>query len=224
MINIENYGVVNIGDAEIWITETVVNTWIIMAILIAAAVAVRISMKKWSRVPKGSQNAAESVIEIFDNFATDSMGQKMGYTAGWFFAFFMLILSSALFSIFGMRAPTADWATTFGLALIVFVMMVVLGIRHRKGSYLRTFIEPNIIFFPLNLIGELAKPVSLSFRLFGNMLSGTIILTLYYALTPIFVQFGIPALLHGFFDIIFGALQTYIFVIISMMYVQGSTA
>ena len=100
--------------------------------------------------------------------------------------------------------------------------MIGMGFKHRKGDYLKTFFEPHFIFFPLNLIGELAKPVSLSFRLFGNMLSGTIILTLYYSLTPLFVQFGIPSLLHAFFDVVFGALQTYIFVIISLMYVKGA--
>jgi F-type H+-transporting ATPase subunit a len=87
---------------------------------------------------------------------------------------------------------------------------------------LKSFFDPHFIFFPLNLIGEIAKPVSLSFRLFGNMLSGTIILTLYYGLMPYFTQIGIPALLHAFFDIIFGALQTYIFVILSLMYVKGA--
>ena len=87
---------------------------------------------------------------------------------------------------------------------------------------MQSLFEPHPIFFPLNLIGELAKPVSLSFRLFGNMLSGTIILTLYYALTPRFVQFGIPALLHGFFDILIGSLQTYIFVIVSLMYIKSA--
>lgn len=224
MLNVKNYGVLDIAGQEVWITETVVNTWIIMAILIIVAIVVRIGMKRWKTIPTGTQNSVESIIEIFDNFATGMMGKKLGYTGGWFFAAFMLILSSALFSVFGMRAPTADWNTTFGLALISFAMMFILGIKHRGTTYLKSFIEPNIVFFPLNLIGELAKPVSLSFRLFGNMLSGTIILTLYYGLMPLYSQIGIPALLHSFFDVIFGALQTYIFVVISMMYVQGSAA
>ena len=99
--------------------------------------------------------------------------------------------------------------------------MFFLGIRYRKGSYLRSFFEPHPIFFPMNLfLGELAKPVALSFRLFGNVPPGTIILTLYYALTPYFAQLGPPALLHGFFDVLFGGLQTYIFVIISLMYIK----
>lgn len=211
-----------IGSLEIWITETVFNTWIIMAVLIAFAVVVRVRLHRFKTVPGGMQNAVEAIVETFDRFATGSLGEGLNYIAPWFFMVFVFILSSAIFSTFGLRAPTADWATTFALALASFLLMLSMGFRHRKGAYLRSFIEPHIVFFPLNLIGELAKPVSLSFRLFGNMLSGTIILTLYYALTPLFVQFGIPALLHLFFDLIFGAIQAYIFVIISLMYVSGA--
>src|SRR5699024_10809906 len=126
------------------------------------------------------------------------------YIAPWYFMVFMFVLFSALMSIFGLRAPTADWATTFALAFASFILMLGMGFKHQKGAYLKSFFDPHFIFFPLNLIGEIAKPVSLSFRLFGNMLSGTIILTLYYGLMPYFTQLGIPALLHAFFDIIFG--------------------
>ena len=102
-------------------------------------------------------------------------------------------------------------------------MMIFLGFRHRKGKYLKGLFEPSVLFFPINFIGELAKPVSLSFRLFGNILSGTIILSLWYALTPTLLQIGIPAALHGFFDVIMGFLQTYIFVIMSLMYIKEAT-
>ncbi len=223
MLNIKNLWIVDISGQEVWITETVVNTWIIMAFLIILAIVARIKLKRFKTVPSGFQNIVEIVIETFDNFALDSLGPKLNYIAPWFFTVFVYILSSALFSVFGLRAPTADWATTFALALSSFLLMLGLGFRHRKGQYLKSFFEPHFIFFPLNLLGELAKPVSLSFRLFGNMLSGTIILTLYYGLTPLFVQIGIPALLHAFFDVVFGAIQTYIFVIISLMYVRGAT-
>lgn len=221
-LEIENLAVWNLFGMEIWITETIVNTWLIMLILIGVAVVVRVKLRKFKEVPTGFQNAIEAVVEIFDNFAVGSLGEKLSYIAPWYFTVFAYILFSALISIFGFRAPTADFATTFALALASFVLMLVLGFKHRKGDYLKSFFAPHFVFFPLNLIGELAKPVSLSFRLFGNMLSGTIILTLYYALTPYIVQIGIPALLHGFFDIVFGAIQTYIFVIISLMYVRGS--
>lgn len=222
MLNIENYAIWNIFGIDIWITETIVNTWIIMLVLILIAIYTRSKLKKFKEIPAGFQNAIEAVIEMFDNFITNTLGKKLSYIAPWYFMVFMFVLFSALMSIFGLRAPTADWATTFALAFASFILMLGMGFKHQKGAYLKSFFDPHFIFFPLNLIGEIAKPVSLSFRLFGNMLSGTIILTLYYGLMPYFTQIGIPALLHAFFDIIFGALQTYIFVILSLMYVKGA--
>lgn len=221
-LNVDNLWVLNIAGVEIWITETIFNTWIIMMLLIAIAIVVRIKLNNFKVIPKGFQNAIEIVIETFDNFATKTLGKKLSYIAPWFFTVFVFMLSSCLASVFGLRAPTADWATTFALAFATFSLMIIMGLNHRKGAYLKSYFEPHFIFFPLNLIGELAKPVSLSFRLFGNMLSGTIILTLYYGLTPLFVQIGIPVFLHAFFDLLFGALQTYIFVIISLMYIKGA--
>lgn len=190
-----------------------------MLVLIAIAIVARIKLRRFQEIPKGFQNAIEIIVEMFDNFAVNAIGSTLSYLSPWFCGF-AFILFSALSSIFGLRAPTADWATTFALALATFVLMVVMGLKYRKGAYLKTYIDPHWIFFPMNLIGELAKPVALSFRLFGNMLSGTIILTLYYALTPKFVQIGIPAFLHAFFDVLFGSLQTYIFVIISLMFIR----
>jgi F-type H+-transporting ATPase subunit a len=221
-LNVDNLWILNIAGIEIRITETIVNTWFIMLVLIAIAVITRIRLRKFQVIPKGFQNVIEVVVETFDHFASNTLGEKLSYISPWFFTVFIFILSSSMFSVFGLRAPTADWATTFALAFASFIIMLFMGFRHQKGKYLKSFFEPHFLFFPLNLVGELAKPVSLSFRLFGNMLSGTIILTLYYALTPVFVQFGIPSLLHAFFDILFGALQTYIFVIISLMYVRGA--
>jgi F-type H+-transporting ATPase subunit a len=223
-LNIDNLWVLDVAGTEIWITETIFNTWIIMSIIIALAIIARIKLKSFKLVPTGFQNVVEIIVEVFDNFATNALGKNLSYIAPWYFMVFVFIFSSSMFSIFGLRAPTADWATTFALAFASFSLMIIMGFKHQKGQYLKSFFNPHFVFFPLNLIGELAKPVSLSFRLFGNMLSGTIILTLYYSLTPLFVQFGIPALLHGFFDVIFGTIQTYIFVIISIMYVESAAS
>jgi F-type H+-transporting ATPase subunit a len=222
ILNIDNLWVLNVAGIEVWITETIFNTWLIMIFLIVLALIARIKLKSFKVIPAGAQNVIESVVEIFDNFAGDALGEKLSYISPWFFMVFVYLLSSCVFSVFGFRSPSADWATTFALAFASFSLMLIMGFKHRKGKYLKSFFEPHFIFFPLNLIGELAKPVSLSFRLFGNMLSGTIILTLYYGLTPLFVQFGIPVFLHAFFDVVFGAIQTYIFVIISLMYVRGA--
>ena len=221
-LDVDNIWVFELAGVEVWITETIVNTWVIMLLLIGAAIIARIKLRDFKVIPTGFQNIVEIIVETFDKFAVNTLGEKLSYIAPWFFMVFVFILSASLFSVFGLRAPTADWATTFALAFASFIIMLFMGFRHRKGAYLKSFFEPHFIFFPMNLVGELAKPVSLSFRLFGNVLSGTIILTLYYGLTPLFVQLGIPSLLHAFFDVVFGALQTYIFVIISLMYVKGA--
>lgn len=221
-LEVNNLWVINVFGREIWITETIFNTWIIMAVLIILAVIIRVKLRSFKTIPQGFQNLAEAAVEIFDNFAKNTVGDHLSYIAPWFFMVFVFLLTSCLFSVFGLRAPTADWATTFAFSLGTFIIMIFMGLKHRKGNYLKSFFEPNVILFPINLIGEVAKPISLSFRLFGNMLSGTILLTLYYSLTPLFVQIGIPAVLHAIFDVAFGALQTYIFVIISFMYIRGA--
>ncbi len=221
-LNIDNLWVLNIAGVEIWITETIFNTWLIMFFLIVLAIIARIKLRIFKEVPTGLQNFVEAVVEIFDNFARNTLGEKLSYLAPWFFMVFIFILTSSLVSVFGIRAPTADWATTFALAFVTFMLMIAMGLKHRKGDYLKSFFDPHPLFFPINLIGELAKPISLSFRLFGNVLSGTIILTLYYALTPLIIQIGIPAILHAFFDVLYGVLQTYIFVVLSLMYIKGA--
>ncbi|NLK67740.1 MAG: F0F1 ATP synthase subunit A [Clostridiaceae bacterium] len=220
MLDIKNYWVIEIAGVEVWITESIFNTWIIMAILITIAIIARIKLRNFKEIPTGFQNLIEAGVELFDDIVTGAMGNKLSYVAPWFFMVFVFVFSSSLFSAFGLRAPTADFATTFALSMVTFLMMIFMGLRHRKGKFLKSLFEPNFVFFPINLIGELAKPVSLSFRLFGNVLSGTIILTLWYALTPRIFQIGIPAAFHAFFDAVIGFLQTYIFVIISLMYIK----
>ena len=216
-LSIRNIWVLDIGGVEVWITETIRNTWILMVLLIAAAVVVRILLAgKYKDIPRGFQNAVEAIVELFDNFVRDIAGPKFMYLGNWFFMVFVFILVSNLSGVTGFRPPTADWVTTFTFALSTFILIQAIAFKHRKGRYFLTLINP------LNLIGELARPISLSFRLFGNILAGTIIMTLYYGLTPIFVQFGIPIFLHAFFDIFAGAMQTYIFCVLSLSFISAA--
>lgn len=218
--SVENIRVLNIGGVEVWITRTIFNTWLIMLFLVALAVIVRLRLRKFTEIPKGFQNAVESVIEIFEGFALNALGEKLLPLGKWFFTVFAFILASNLSGMIGLRPPTADWATTFALALATFILIQAMGIRYRKGQYIKSFFEPHPVFFPLNAIGELARPISLSFRLFGNVLAGFILITLVYNLTPIFARFGLPAALHAYFDLFSGVLQTYIFCILSMMFIK----
>jgi F-type H+-transporting ATPase subunit a len=217
---IENIWSIKIGGVELWITQTIVNTWIIMALLIVLAVLVRIKLRSFQEIPRGFQSIIEAAVEIFDNFMLSSVGEKLMSLGPWFFTVFVFILSCNISGIFGLRPPIADWATTFALALATFILIQVMGVKYRKLEYLKSFFSPHPVFFPLNLLGELARPVSLSFRLFGNALSGMILMTLVYSLAPVIFRFVIPAALHAYFDLAIGALQTYIFCILSLMFIK----
>ncbi len=220
--NIDNLWLIKIGGFDVLITRTIFNTWIIMLFIIAFAVFVRIKLRSFKEIPQGFQNAIEAVVEIFDNFMKNTGGEKLAPLGGWFFMVFVFCFASIVAGVLGLRPPTADWATTFALSLATFILIQIMGIKHRKGAYIKTFFEPHPVFLPLNLVGELARPISLSFRFFGNVLSGMIIMTLFYTLTPVFVRFVIPAALHAYFDIFTGALQTYIFCVLSVIFIRGA--
>ncbi|MCL2495570.1 MAG: F0F1 ATP synthase subunit A [Oscillospiraceae bacterium] len=213
--------VFHLFGVEIWLTQTIVNTWAIMAALTLFALAVRILLRRFKPVPAGFQNAVELAVEAFGSVVRNAVGEKYMYLGNWFFMVFAFILASNLSGVLGLRPPTADFATTFALALATFVLIQVIGFTQRKGKYLKSFFEPIFIFFPLNLLGELARPVSLSFRLFGNVLAGMILLGLVYQL-PIYLRFVIPAAAHAIFDVFFGALQTYVFCVLSLSFIGAA--
>ena len=208
---------------EIHITETIFNTWLIMAFLIILAIIVRIMLFNWKLIPKGLQNAVELAVESFESFVKNSAGEKLMYLGGWFFTIFAFILLSNISGIIGLRPPTADWATTLAFSLATSIIIQIIGIKNRKGKYIKSFFEPVFIFFPLNLIGELARPVSLSFRLFGNILAGLILTSLVYSLLPVYLRLILPVALHIYFDLFTGILQTYIFCVLSLTFI-GSAA
>ena len=224
-LNISNLWSVEIGGTTFWITQTVLNTWIIMGLLIVFAIVVRIKMSKFEEIPTTRfQNIIEALIEIFDSFVRNAAGEKLLFLGNWYFMVFSFVLISNLSGIVGFRPPTADWATTFALALATFILIQAMGIKFRGLKYIKSFFEPFFIFFPLNLIGELARPISLSFRLFGNILAGMILMSLLYNMTPIYVRFVIPVAIHAYFDLFVGALQTYIFCILGLSFIRGAAA
>ena len=213
----------------IWITDTVISTWAIMGALIIFAIIVRIKMKKFKEVPKGFQNVIEMLVEAFDNYIRNSAGEKLTFLGYWFFTVFTFVILSNIVGVLSigiLRPPTADWSMTFALALATFILIQVVAVKFRGGEYFANFAKPYPAFFlflPINLLGELARPISLSFRLFGNILAGVIILALVYNITPVFVRFFFPAALHLYFDLFAGLLQAYVFTTIGLTFISGSS-
>lgn len=205
---------------KIYMTQTLLATWIVMGVLIALAVVVRIRLSSFQNVPRGFQNLIETAVETMANFARNTMGERMESLGGYFFSIFAFILLSNYSGLFGLRQPTADLATTAALALSTFVIIHAVGIYCQRGHYLKQYLSPFPLFLPLNIVGEIAKPISLAFRLFGNMLGGLIIIGLVYEMLPLALRLLLPSVLHAYFDVFAGALQAFIFTVLSMTFIQ----
>lgn len=217
-----------IGNIPVPITQTMMNTWIAIVVLVLFALIARAKLKKFEEVPNSRfQNIIEFLIETMQNFTIQNMGEKYKYFGGWFFGIFSFILFSNFMGLISFRSPTADLATTLALALSTFAIIHFMGIKVGKGAYFKGYFEPIPILFPLNVIGEIATPISLSLRLFGNILGGTIIMGLIYSSLELghiilkILGFGIiTPVLHSYFDVFAGFLQTFIFVILSMTFIK----
>jgi len=213
------FGSVSIGPVTVLITETMLVTWIVMAVLIAFAIYVRRKSKNWNAhtKPSGLQNAMEFAVDAFTGLVKGNAGEKMVHLAPWLFTLFAFLIVSNLIGVTGLRPPTADWGMTFPLAFSSFILFQYAGLKNRPKAYLKSiFLEPVFVFAPLNIIGEIARPVSLSFRLFGNILGGMILLSLLYGMAPIFLQLVFPIALHMYFDLAAGILQAFIFTMLTI--------
>jgi F-type H+-transporting ATPase subunit a len=210
---------------EVWITTTHVCVLIVMLVLILFGFFARRSIKK-SQVtdtPGGFQNFCELVVEMLDNMIHGVMGKHGAKFANYIGTIFLFILVSNISGIFGLRAPTADYGVTLPLGLITFGLITFNKFKYQKPKgVLKGLCEPWVFWLPINLIGDVAVPISLSLRLFANVLSGTVMMTLIYSLLPIFVKIGIPSVLHVYFDLFSGAIQTYVFCMLTMTYVSDA--
>ncbi len=207
------------GGPVVSINTTMVTTAVVcLAILILILIARHEIMKDYEE-PNVVQNLAEMLVEFLDGIVESNMGKHAPRYRNYVEMLMIFILFSNISGLFGQRPPTADFATTFGLALITFVLIEVAWVKGKGIRFVKDLFEPFPIFFPVNLISEFATPVSMSLRLFGNVMAGTIMLSLWYALMPWFAKIGIPSFLHAYFDLFSGVIQTYVFGMLTMVFV-----
>ena len=222
------------------ITETVVNTWIVMALIVGLCIFLTHGMQVHARTKR--QVVAEYLVGMVRNMVKNNMGERFMQYVPFIGALFSLAMLSSLISMVGMFSPTGDLSTCVGWALLVFVVITYYKIRTQHiGGYLKGFTQPVFIMTPLNMISEVATPISMAFRLFGNIASGSVVTLLLYgglaalssgilglipgavgevlSLIPIF-QLGIPAILSIYFDLFTSVLQAFIFCMLTMMYIK----
>ena len=219
---IKGYAKLDFFGHEVYITSTHICTLIVIIVLILLGLAVRHRMKKARMVPDGLQNLAESYVETMDKIVSGNMGKTWRRYANYMLTLFMFILLCNISGVFGLRPPTADFGCTLSMALITFVVIQFHAFKHNGPiGYLKSMMDPLPLLLPINIIGELATPVSLSLRLFGNIMAGTVMMGLYYGLLPALVSVGFPAFLHVYLDLFSGAIQTYVFFFLSMVFIRN---
>ncbi len=200
-----------------WITTTHISVPIVMLIILVFAVAARIVMNKAEEYPKGFQNVVELIVEMLDSMVKSTMGSHAKRYRNYIGTIFIFIFISNISGLFGLRPPTADYGVTLPLGIITFCIIQYNNIKYNKFGAFTDLFKPLPFLFPINLIGEIAVPFSLSLRLFGNVLSGTVMMTLIYSLLSK-IAIAWPGILHVYFDVFSGAIQTYVFCMLTMAF------
>ncbi len=182
---------------------------------------------------------AEWAVEQCEKLVDTNMGEHFKGFAPFIAAILGLSAFSSLLTLVGLFPPTSDINITAGWAILVFVLITYYKLKGGFGHYLKSFAEPVAFLAPLNVISEVATPVSMAFRHYGNVLSGSVISVLIAAalqgLSQLvlgwlpgvlgdipFLQIGLPAILSVYFDIFSGALQAFIFAMLTMLYIAGA--
>ena len=206
----------------VWITTSHACILIVMAIIIGFCIWANRILKNATEVPGAAQNVIELIIELLQGMVQDSMGKWAPGFMNYIGTIFMFILVSNISGLIGLRPPTADYGTTLCLGLITFTLIHVNTFKHQ--SLKQIWIDkcsPLPPWLPINLISDIAVPISLSLRLFANVLSGTVMMALVYGLLQIFALVW-PAALHVYFDLFSGAIQTYVFCMLTMTYIANA--
>lgn len=198
---------------------TIVTTWAIMLILVVGAILITrnltndIEHKRWQSILE--------VIVITLNKQIEEVGLKQPEKyLGFLGTLFLFIVTANLFAIFpGYEPPTGSLSTTAALAIAVFIAVPFYGIaKQGLGGYLKSYLKPTLIMLPFNIIGELSRTLALAVRLFGNMMSGTMIVAILLVVTPLFFPIIMNAL-----GLLTGIVQAYIFTILATVYIAAAT-
>lgn len=229
-----------LGDLQI--SETLVVSWIVMILITGVCIWLTHDLKV-EHISK-RQAAAEMLVEMADNFVIGNMGEKFRYMIPFVAALFSTSVVSNLISLTGLRSPTADLSVEAAWAVVVFIMITSQKIKTGGiGGYLKGFTTPIAIMTPFNVLSELATPISMACRHFGNILSGVVINGLIYAALALasskllgllpgalgqvlgqipILDVGIPAITSVYFDWFSGVMQAFIFSMLTVMYIANA--
>lgn len=203
-----------------WVLNgTIAGTWLVMAVLALGSwlITRRISV---STSISRRQHVLEVVVLGIRGQIRDVSQQEPGIYLPFVGTLFLFVATSTLLTLVpGFVPPTASLSTTAALAACVFVAVPLFGIQQQGwGNYLKQYIRPSVLMLPFNIIGELSRTLALAVRLYGNMMSGTVIAAILLGFVPLFVP-----ILMQLFGLLTGMIQAYIFAILAMVYIASAT-
>lgn len=219
------------------VTESQINSALVLIVLLFACLYLTHGLTE--KITLKRQHLAEMAVQTVDELVSENMGEFFAGFSPFIIAMLALSALSSLFSLFGLFPPTSDINIVGGWAVLVFILITYYKMKCGPLHYLKSFTQPVALLTPINLISEVATPVSMAFRHYGNVLSGSVISVLlatalsgasaavlgrlpgFLADIPLF-QIGIPAVLSLYFDLFSGCLQAFIFAMLTMMYVAGA--
>ncbi|MBR5711971.1 MAG: F0F1 ATP synthase subunit A [Lachnospiraceae bacterium] len=221
-IGINSFGSFELFGYRFYITSTHIALAIILITLTVLAIVANRVIRRSDPYgkPGTGMTIIETVVEFVDNTTLSNMGEKHGGKfANYIGTLLIFVFISNISGVFGLRPPTADYGITFGLAMITFFLIHINGFKHQKIKHITGLFDP-IPLTPINIIGEVSTPISMSLRLFGNVLCGTVIMGLLYNLLPQFLLLFWPGALHIYFDLFSGAIQAYVFTMLTMVFIS----
>ena len=217
LTNIPTFEITLAGFHLVFNTQTIFMTWVVMAFLIIFGF---LATRKISFLPNPFQVVGELIVEAFYSLTVDALDEDMGkkYFPLICSLFMFLVLSNWIGIIPKLSEPTKDLNTPLSLGVLGFVIAHYSGIRE-KGikEYSKAYLEPLAFMAPLNLISELSKVISISFRLYGNIMGGSIIILV---VSHLVYSLVLPPLLNCFFGLFVGAIQAFVFTMLTLVYIS----
>lgn len=231
------FGTLETPIGDIMITEAQVNSWLVIISILFLCLYLTHGIRAGVKTKR--QIAAEWIVIKTKSLSTSNMGDYFESFAPFIAALLALSAFSSLLSLFGLFPPTSDLNVVAGWAILVFILITYYKMKCGPLHYAKSFAEPVPFLAPLNIISEIATPVSMAFRHYGNILSGTVVSVLIAAgLQKLssaafrwlpgklaefpFFEIGLPAVLSVYFDLFSGCLQAFIFAMLTMLYISGA--
>jgi F-type H+-transporting ATPase subunit a len=198
------------------VTENVVWTWAVMAVLIIGSA---IFTRNLRRIPTGVQHVVELVVDGIEGMVVRDIGPRGRVFTPFLMTLALYILLSNFAGVLpGGVSPTGSLSTTAALAVLVLIVshgaeIKVKGLR----AYLKSYVDPYFVLLPLNIVGEISKVLSHAFRLYGNIFGGGLIISIIY----MFVPYVVPGVLNIWFGFFQGIIQAAVFVMLAIVYIQS---